>query len=144
MGGIPKLPYKYSNQLILFYLSKGINAFYFDFAARNPMIAEADLLDVFKLLVQERVIDHTFMYAYNVSPGRLSKTKEAVTSKNIFAFGFGFDGMGRKHKRPKFDIGNGKCAFSTGMTMAITESLVLKELQTFIPKTILVFLWTSL
>jgi hypothetical protein len=110
MGGIPKLPYRYSNELILFYLKNGINAFYFDFAARNPLILEADLLDIFKLLVQKRVLDTTFMYAYNVSPGRLSKTKEAVTSKNIFAFGFGFDGMGRKHKRPKFDVGEGKGA----------------------------------
>jgi hypothetical protein len=105
MGAIPKLPYQYTNELILYYLKNEVNAFYYDFSARNPFIMEADLLDVFKLFVQEKVLDTTFLYAYNVSAGRLSKTKEAVTSKNIFSFGFGFDGMGRKHKRPKFDIG---------------------------------------
>ncbi|MCW4016713.1 MAG: hypothetical protein NWF06_10120 [Candidatus Bathyarchaeota archaeon] len=105
MGAIPKLPYQYTNELILFYLKNEINAFYYDFAARNPITMEADLLDVFKLLVQERVLDNTFLYAYNVSAGRLSKKREAVTSKNIFSFGFGFDGLGKKHKRPKFDVG---------------------------------------
>jgi hypothetical protein len=105
MGAIPKLPYQYTNELILHYLKNEVNAFYYDFSARNPLIMEADLLDVFKLLVQEKVLDNTFLYAYNVSAGRLSKTKEAVTSKNLFSFGFGFDGMGRKHKRPKFAIG---------------------------------------
>jgi hypothetical protein len=76
---------------------------YFDFAARNPMIVNRDLLEVFKILVKDKKLDHTFMYAYNVSPGRLSRSKEAVSAKNILSFGFGFDAMGRKHKRPNFD-----------------------------------------
>lgn len=102
MGGIPKLPYEYTKRLVLFYLENDINALYFDFAARNPTILIPDLLEIFKILVQNKKIDQTFMYAYNVSAGRLSKTKEAVSAKNILAFGFGFDAMGRKHKRSSF------------------------------------------
>jgi hypothetical protein len=101
MGIIPKLSYNNTKLLVEFYLKQGLNALYVDFAARNMITAKRDCLMVLKTLREQSKVESTFLYAYNVNSGRLTKTVDAVPAKDILSFGFGFDAMGRKHKRPK-------------------------------------------
>jgi hypothetical protein len=86
-----------------FYIDYGINAFYVDFAARNMITAKRDCMNVLKVLKKREMIESSFLYAYNLNSGRLTKTTDAVAAKDIIAFGFGFSAFGRKHKRPKVD-----------------------------------------
>lgn len=103
MGIIPKLSYPNTRRLMDFYISHEINAFYVDFAARNMITAKRDCLQVLKILKLNDMIETSFLYAYNINSGRLSKTLPAVPARDIISFGFGFDAFGRKHKRPKVD-----------------------------------------
>jgi hypothetical protein len=101
MGIIPKLSYTNTKLLVEFYIEQGLNALYVDFAARNMITAKRDCLMVLKTLRDREKVESTFLYAYNVNSGRLTKTVDAVPAKDILSFGFGFDALGRKHKRPK-------------------------------------------
>ncbi|MGD6853135.1 MAG: hypothetical protein ACQCN6_13835 [Candidatus Bathyarchaeia archaeon] len=103
MGVIPTLSYTNTRQLMEFYIDYGINAFYVDFAARNMITARRDCMNVLKVLKRHEMIENSFLYAYNLNSGRLTKTTDAVAAKDIIAFGFGFSAFGRKHKRPKVD-----------------------------------------
>jgi hypothetical protein len=101
MGIIPKLSYPYTRRLVEFYDKQNLDAFCVDFAARNMITAKRDCLNVLKTLKRKERIENSFLYAYNVNSGRLTKTVDAVPAKDILSFGFGFDAFGRKHKRPK-------------------------------------------
>ncbi|MBZ5529700.1 MAG: hypothetical protein LAN71_17610 [Acidobacteriia bacterium] len=101
MGMIPKLSYSNTRRLVEFYINHDLNAFCVDFAARNMITAKRDCLNVLKTLKNHEKIENSFLYAYNVNSGRLTKTVDAVPAKDILSFGFGFDALGRKHKRPK-------------------------------------------
>ncbi len=103
MGVIPTLSYTNTRQLMEFYIDYGINAFYVDFSARNMITAKRDCMNVLKVLKRREMIESSFLYAYNLNSGRLTKTTDAVAAKDIIAFGFGFNAFGRKHKRPKVD-----------------------------------------
>jgi len=101
LGAIPKLSWTNTEELVEFYIERGINAFYVDFAARNSITAKRDFLHVFNVIKKNGILDQTFTYAYNVNPGRTSKKAATVPAKDVLSFGFGFDAMGRKHKRMK-------------------------------------------
>jgi hypothetical protein len=103
MGIIPKLSYSNTRRLVEFYINQGLNAFCVDFAARNMITAKRDCMNVLKTLANHKKIENSFIYAYNVNSGRLTKTVDAVPAKDILSFGFGFDALGRKHKRPKVE-----------------------------------------
>jgi hypothetical protein len=105
MWVIPKLSYSNTRRLMDFYINRGLNAFYVDFAARNMITAKRDCMNVFKVLKRREMIETSFLYAYNVNSGRLTKRVNAVPARDILSFGFGFDALGRKHKRPKIDSG---------------------------------------
>jgi len=101
MGVIPKLSWINTEKLVNFYIDKGLNAFYVDFAARNSITAERDFLHVFSVLQEHDLIEKSFVYAFNVDAGRLSKNATVVNARDILSYGFGFDAMGRKHRRVK-------------------------------------------
>lgn len=101
MGVIPKLSYTNTEKLVNFYVDKGLNAFYVDFAARNSITAQRDFLHVFSVLQDRELIEKSFVYAFNVDAGRLSKNATVVNARDILSYGFGFDAMGRKHRRVK-------------------------------------------
>jgi hypothetical protein len=101
MGVIPKLSYTNTEKLVNFYVDKGLNAFYVDFAARNSITAQRDFLHVFSVLKHRELIEESFVYAFNVDAGRLSKNATIVNARDILSYGFGFDAMGRKHRRVK-------------------------------------------
>jgi len=101
MGVIPKLSYTNTEKLVNFYVDKGLNAFYVDFAARNSITAQRDFLHVFSVLQKRDLIEKSFVYAFNVDAGRLSKNATVVNARDILSYGFGFDAMGRKHRRVK-------------------------------------------
>jgi hypothetical protein len=101
MGVIPKLSYTNTEKLVNFYIDKGLNAFYVDFAARNSITAQRDFLHVFSVLQEHDLIEKSFVYAFNVDAGRLSKNATVVNARDILSYGFGFDAMGRKHRRVK-------------------------------------------
>jgi len=101
MGVIPKLSYTNTEKLVNFYIDKGLNAFYVDFAARNSITAQRDFLHVFSVLQERDLIEKSFVYAFNVDAGRLSKNATVVNARDILSYGFGFDAMGRKHRRVK-------------------------------------------
>lgn len=101
MGVIPKLSWTNTEKLVNFYIDKGLNAFYVDFAARNSITAQRDFLHVFSVLQEHDMIEKSFVYAFNVDAGRLSKNATVVHARDILSYGFGFDAMGRKHRRVK-------------------------------------------
>jgi hypothetical protein len=101
MGVVPKLSWEHTGKLVEFYINKGLNAFYVDFAARNSITAKRDFLHVFRVLSNHDMLDSSFVYAYNVDAGRLAKTADIVNAKDVLSYGFGFDAMGRKHRRVK-------------------------------------------
>ncbi|MCJ7430141.1 hypothetical protein MUO83_02845 [Candidatus Bathyarchaeota archaeon] len=101
MGVIPKLSYTNTEKLVEFYIDKGLNAFYVDFAARNSITAQRDFLHVFSVLHEHDLIEKSFVYAFNVDAGRLSKNATVVNARDILSYGFGFDAIGRKHRRVK-------------------------------------------
>jgi hypothetical protein len=101
MGVIPKLSYTNTEKLVDFYIDKGLNAFYVDFAARNSITAQRDFLHVFSVLHEHVMIEKSFVYAFNVDAGRLSKNATVVNARDILSYGFGFDAIGRKHRRVK-------------------------------------------
>jgi len=101
MGVIPKLSWTNTEKLVNFYVNKGLNAFYVDFAARNSITAQRDFLHVFSVLQEHDLIEKSFVYAFNVDAGRLSKNATVVHARDILSYGFGFDAMGRKHRRVK-------------------------------------------
>jgi len=99
MGLIPRLAYGFIADLIEFYIDKDINAFYVDLEARNPITFQSNLLPVFRTLKQHDMAEENFMYAHNVDAGRIGKSSDVVNAKDILSFGFGFDAIGRRHKR---------------------------------------------
>jgi hypothetical protein len=101
MGVIPKLSWTNTEKLVNLYVDKGLNAFYVDVAARNSITAQRDFLHVFSVLQEHDMIENSFVYAFNVDAGRLSKNATVVNARDILSYGFGFDAMGRKHRRVK-------------------------------------------
>jgi hypothetical protein len=101
MGIVPRLAYGFVANLMGFYIDEGINAFYVDFEARNPITFKQNLLPIFRTLTEHEMTDNSFIYAHNVDAGRFVKVSEVVDAKDILSFGFGFDAIGRRHKKKK-------------------------------------------
>lgn len=102
LGLIPRLAYGFMADLVEFYISKGINTFYVDLEARNPVTFRDDLIPIYRTLKRHEMIENSFIYAHNVDAGRIGKKSDVVNAKDILSFGFGFDAMGRRHKRRLF------------------------------------------
>lgn len=99
LGVIPNLAYGFIADLMEFYIDKDINAFYIDFEGRNPLSYRQNLLRVFRTLKDHEMVEESFLYAHNLNAGRVVKSGDVVNAKDILSFGFGFDAMGRLHKR---------------------------------------------
>ena len=99
MGVIPRLAYAFVADLMEVYIDNDINAFYVDFEARNPTTFKQNLLPVFRTLAQHDMTEKSFIYAHNIDVGRIVKASDVINAKNILSFGFGFDAMGRRHKK---------------------------------------------
>lgn len=102
MGTIPALPWDFTNDLVRFYIDKGVKAFCFDFDGRQ-ITAETQLSDMVTPLMRqiatENLEEDVFLYALNAHKGR--KTQNNITpARDFFSHGFGFDVLGDKHVSP--------------------------------------------
>lgn len=95
MGIIPALTPRFIDRIVDFYLKKDLRFFYFDFNAAYP---ESVSLLIKQLLIRfhkEEILDQCFIHGLNANMGKISQKKDIIPAKDIMAFGYGFNGLGR-------------------------------------------------
>jgi hypothetical protein len=100
MGIIVNFGYTKLEQLLKLYSDQEINAFCIDFDGHTPMSHKSVLAQCYRILGDKT--ENSFFYAINVNEGRFIHNKVAINAKDILAFGYGLDGMGRRHRPPHF------------------------------------------
>ena len=99
MGVIPmKTPFIRIEELVDFYVEKGIRAFSLDFASSKPGTARQSLEQVLYALAKRKALHKSFIHAINVSPGRPKRVSPVSPCHNILSFGFGADAFGDLHR----------------------------------------------
>jgi hypothetical protein len=88
-------------KLIKLYVDQDINAFCIDFDCKTPVSHRSAIAECYRILDEYKRTETSFFYATNVNQGRFIHNKAVVNAKDILAFGFGLDAMGRRH-RSKF------------------------------------------
>ena len=104
MGIVPmKTPFLRIEELVDFYHGEGVNALCLDFASSKPSTARQSLEQVLYALAKRKALNHTYIHAINVSPGRPKRTSPVSPCHSILSFGFGADSFGDLH-RPRLII----------------------------------------
>lgn len=100
MGIIPKLTPRMINRLLDYYIKNELRFFYFDFNGSYPESSSLLIETLLVRLSHEQILDECFIYGLNANIGKLSQKKEAIFTKDIMAFAYGFSCLG-KYMGPK-------------------------------------------
>lgn len=101
MGIIVNFGYAKLEQLIKLYVDQGINAFCIDFDCHTPISHKSAIAQCYRILEDYGRLENSFFYAINVNQGRFVHDKSVINAKDVLSFGFGLDGLGKRH-RSKF------------------------------------------
>jgi len=103
MGLIPRLGWKFTDDLLELYEAYDVRAYAFDFD-RCKVTTRAQLSMIGPLmqnLASRGVEEHTLLYAINPSPGTKDEEIGARPASDVASFGLGFDVVGGCHVAPR-------------------------------------------
>lgn len=102
MGYIPDYRF-YFDELVEFYVKRGINTFYYDAHLSNPITLQSSLRALLRELNNQETLEHSFVHMLNPGYGRASKDSAIIPAKDILGFGLGVDGIGERHMKRVFN-----------------------------------------
>jgi hypothetical protein len=83
------------DDILKFYVDHDITSYFFDFGGSNITTKYPMIVDFYKMLKEYSIEDETFLYALNPARGKAGHKKSIVNSKDVIAYGYGFDILGR-------------------------------------------------
>ncbi|MDI6737648.1 MAG: hypothetical protein QME12_03970 [Nanoarchaeota archaeon] len=104
MGVIPlAISTLFIPELLKTYIKEGITALCLDFQGSTVNGSVTTIRRLVKELKQQKMLNSSFIYSFNLGSGKLPKSKEVVPAKDILSFGFGFDTIGGMHVQKRLD-----------------------------------------
>ncbi len=96
-GAIPSS--SYMHDVIEFYHKNDITSFIIDFAGKTPQVAKTNMRELIISLKELNLLEESFLYAINVSSGKMMHDVPVVKARDLLSFGYGFDALGDNHVR---------------------------------------------
>lgn len=102
MGLIPRLGWKYINDLLQVYEEYNVRAFAFDFNRKKITTGTqiAMIRPLMEHIANRSIEEHVMFYALNPSPGVSIQSMESRPAADIASLGLGFDIVGGRHVTP--------------------------------------------
>lgn len=101
LGYVPTVSNYFVDDLIDFYIDRGINGYYIDFDG-TMVTSHLTMIEGIKTkLAQRGYYENSFLYYINVSYGKAINEQNTLSARDMLAFGHGLDCLGGVHTGPK-------------------------------------------
>lgn len=96
-----KLPRQYLEPVINNYHDHDITSFVIDFDGRSIASNPTWIRHLMRTLSSLNLVEDAFIYSINASEGKFMKNADRILAKDFINLGFGIDGLGLNHIRPR-------------------------------------------
>jgi len=105
LGYIPTVSQFFVDDIIDFYIDRGINGFYIDFDGTMVTSHLTMINAIKKRLAKRGYEEKNFLYYTNVSYGKAINEQNVLSARDVLAFGHGLDCLGGIHTGPRRNKG---------------------------------------
>lgn len=96
-----KIPRQYLEDIVKNYHNQDITSFVLDLDGRSVVKNLSWLRGLMRTLSSLNLVEESFIYSINSNEGKFMKNAERILARDFINLGFGIDGLGLNHIRPK-------------------------------------------